>query len=103
MTDVPWDDAQSLLIWVEHHLREVPPLVLERLLAHFGFEEAGEMPTRNPVRCVVWKHKRRAEDVELAKAAFLVYHFDTVARDRVLAALQLIERVRRRIREIDRK
>ncbi len=103
MIGIPYDDAQSLLVWVEHHLDEVPPLALERLLTHYGFEEAGTMRTPNQVHCVVWKHTRRAESPKLAEAMFLVYHTETVSRERVTKALQLIDRTRRLVIELGRR
>jgi hypothetical protein len=91
----PYEDPVAFLRWVEHHTDGVPPIALERLLSYEGFEEAGTMPTQGPVTCVVWKPRDRREDPRLAEATFLVYHTDVVARERVLRALQLIDRVRR--------
>ena len=101
MTDagVPYDDAGALLIWIEHHLREVSPLTLERLLTHYGFEETGEMPTRGAARCAVWKHRLRDRDTRLAALGLLVYHSHPVAEQRVVQALQAIDLARRIVRE----
>lgn len=94
-SSIPFTDRDDLLAWVVSNLDAVPPLALERLLAHHGFEEAGTMPTTGSARCVVWAYQGR--DLPPAEAAafrFLVYHTDVVASPRVGNALQMIAALR---------
>lgn len=100
---VPWDDPAGLLRWVEHNREEVTPLILERLLGHYDFVDAGTIPTTGKVRANVWKH--RLTDVGPAFANFqaLVYHYEKVPELKVRAALQLIEASRRAVQKLRSK
>lgn len=92
--EVPFADPEGLLDWVEHHLTTVTPLILERLLTHNGFVDAGTMPTTLSVPCSVWKHQEAESTPALADARVLVYHYELVSERAVRVALRMIEKVR---------
>ena len=79
---------------VQRYLNDVTPLILERLLGHYSFVAAGDVPSNHPVRCVLWKHSRASTDPRFARFRLVVYHYEVVAQRRVKVALALIEEVR---------
>lgn len=90
----PFADREELEDWVRSHPNEVPPLALERLLAHNGFAERGTMPTQGTARCVVWAYQHDGKRPQLCNFRFLVYHTDTVSPARVARALEMIGALR---------
>lgn len=100
ISEIPYDDADRLLRWVELNSARVTPFALERLLGHFGFVDAGQMPTAGAAECIVWKHQR-ASHPRFTNFRILVYHTETVAVARVAMALALLREVRRVERHLD--
>lgn len=88
---IPYDDPVALRRWVRDHSQNVPPLLLERLLGHNGFEDVGTMPTKGRARCVVWRHRNATKDPRFAHFRILVYHYEPVAEMKVRSVLELLD------------
>lgn len=90
LAEIPFGDRDELYAWVTANMAACPPLALERLLGHFGYVDAGDMPTGGPVRCVVWAHGEVKNDPMMAPFRALVYHTELVLPNRVALVLNMI-------------
>ncbi|MBW7935212.1 MAG: hypothetical protein H3C62_16715 [Gemmatimonadaceae bacterium] len=89
--DIPWSDPVRLAELIQSDPSHVTPLMLERLLEHAGFVDAGTMPTVGGTRCVVWAHRSRQTHPQLARFRVLVYQTPLVGEFRVISAMRTLQ------------